>query len=59
MLLGVSAVQLLPFIYFPLHYPREQAHETGAVVSDYRSGIVADGLGGENISHCASADGDN
>jgi hypothetical protein len=42
-----------------LYYPREQADETGAVVSDYRFGIVADGLGGEIISHRASAEVDN
>jgi hypothetical protein len=37
---------------------REQADEAGAIVSRHRFGIVADGLGGENISHRTSADSD-
>jgi hypothetical protein len=33
----------LPFDFFPLHYPREEAHETGAIVSRHRFGLLLTG----------------
>src|ERR1035441_10522956 len=39
----------------PLHYRRELPDQTGADVSDCGVGLVADRLGGEGLSHGASA----
>jgi hypothetical protein len=48
---------LLLFDDFPLHYPREKPDETGTTGSLHRFGLAADRLGGEDLSHRASASG--
>jgi hypothetical protein len=48
-------MQWLPLDYFPLHYRCEFSDQTGTTGSVYCSGTAADWLGGENVSHRASA----
>jgi hypothetical protein len=45
----------LPFQYFALPYNHELFDETGTAGSVYRPGIIADRLGGQNVSYRASA----
>jgi uncharacterized repeat protein (TIGR04138 family) len=44
---------LLPFRQFPLYWSREPPDEAGTTGSLYRSGIVADRLGRQNVACCS------